>query len=94
MRPMVPHMESEMNHPDGPEQREAERLERDTYDHDTAADRADERPRSEFADMIFEVAKANVLASQSAFDAGHKAGFADGYRACLDSLDARVKGMT
>lgn len=31
-----------MSHPDGPEQREAERLERDTYDHDTAADRADE----------------------------------------------------
>jgi hypothetical protein len=29
--------------PDGPEQREADRLERDTYDHDAQADRADER---------------------------------------------------
>jgi hypothetical protein len=62
--------------------------------HDTAADRADERPRSEFADMIFEVAKANVETYRIAFDAGHKAGYTDGYRACLDSLDARVKGLT
>jgi hypothetical protein len=82
---------------DGPEQREAdlaERIDRAEHRLEEREQNADERPRSPFADMIFEVAKANVESYRIAFDAGHKAGYTDGYRACLDSLDARVKGMT
>lgn len=41
---MVNHMESEMNHPDGPEAREAERLEAAPYSHNDDANRADEAP--------------------------------------------------
>lgn len=67
---------------DGPEQREANRLERDTYDHDERADRADERERSPFADMIFETAKLNMESYRNAhaagFEAGHTVGFAAG----------------
>lgn len=44
-----------MPNPDGPEQREAERLERDTYDHDRAADRADDR--REFRDLMIAICR-------------------------------------
>lgn len=40
-----------MQGPDGMEQREADRLERDTYDHDAAADRADEQNDADWADL-------------------------------------------
>jgi hypothetical protein len=36
-------MERNVSTPDGPEEREADRLERDTYDHDAAAAHADEQ---------------------------------------------------
>lgn len=40
-------MEQRMNIPDGPEEREADRLERDTYDHDEDAAQADEQRQAD-----------------------------------------------
>jgi hypothetical protein len=78
---------------DGPEQREADRLERiaraehrleereqnsdegrDDLMRDLIEDYAEKIPeRSPLADMIFDVAKANMLASQVAFNSGYTA---------------------
>jgi flagellar biosynthesis/type III secretory pathway protein FliH len=73
---------------DGPEEREAERLERDTFDHDKAADRADER-RSVFAESIFEMSKATTEATLTAYQAGYAVGHHQGY---LEAM-AKVKEL-
>lgn len=41
--------------PDGPEQRETARLERDTFDHDAAASRADDR--RELRDLMIAICR-------------------------------------
>lgn len=87
---------------DGIEQREANRLERDTFDENAAADRADERERSPLGDQLFEMARLNMESYKAAHAAGFEAGYIEGqrvghtagYRACLDSLEARIKVPT
>lgn len=91
-----------MTSPDGIEERTFDLESREQYDHDAAADKADEardfseacRSGSALADLIFETAKLNMAsyeaARQAGYEQGRHDGFMEGMRQANDMLKASM----